>query len=291
MIRRLIPKAAKLWLAARIKGIASEADPPVSARKYIPYERSAPSYLIPKQPHPGYETCDLGLAIPPRDLWLGYADTKEQYLAGGQAHVSTMLALVKTSGFSFARENRILDFGCGAGRMTRHLKSLSDICDIWGADISGPHIFWAKQHLNPPFHFVLTTTIPHLPFEDRSFHFIYCGSVFTHIDDLTEAWLCELRRILSPHGRLYLTIHDGHTLELLEGAYSETGLAKHMKTNAIYNASKETLGMLAIDRDTSSQISYDVEYFCKTLTSLAFHVLSITQEAYGYQTAILVERK
>jgi ubiquinone/menaquinone biosynthesis C-methylase UbiE len=291
MMTGLIPKAAKSWLKETIKGIASEAHPPISTLKYIPYEHGADSYLIPKHPQPGYETCDSGLAIPPSDLWWGYGHTKEEHLSEGREQVSKMLDLVNASGFSFTKENRILDLGCAAGRMIRHLKSLSDICDIWGTDISARHICWAKQYLSPPFHFALTTTIPHLPFEDRFFHFIYCGSVFTHIDDLAEAWLCELWRILSPHGRLYLTINDGHVIELFDGAYSEESFAKHMRANDYLQRFKNTFGMLVIGRDTSSHVFYDVEYFCKTLSSLAFHVLSVTQEAYGYQTAVLVERK
>ena len=104
-----------------------------------------------------------------------------------------MLEVVKLSGFSFAEGHRILDHGCGAGRMMRHLHDLAAVCEIWGTDIDSPRIQWAKEHLSPPFHFAVTTTIPHLPFEDRYFSFIYCGSLFTHIEDLGDAWLCEFK--------------------------------------------------------------------------------------------------
>src|SRR5207244_2674608 len=56
--------------------------------------------------------------------------------------------------------------------------------------------------------------LPPLAFEDRYFDFIYAGSVFTHIADLAEAWLMELRRIVRPGGRLYLTIQDERSIEL-----------------------------------------------------------------------------
>lgn len=289
MIHTLIPRA-KSWLKKRIKAIASEGGPPIGSIKYIPYEPSADRYVIPKHSQSDYEI-DSGLAIPPRDLWVGYADSKDQYLSGGNTHVTRMLELTNASGFSFAKGNRVLELGCAAGRMIRHLKSLSEMCEIWGVDVSAPHIFWAKQHLSPPFHFAVTATIPHLPFEDRYFQFIYCGSVFTHIDDLSEGWLCELRRILSPHGRLYLTIHDRHTIDLLDGVYNWTPLAKRMKSLNQFSASRDTLGMLVVGRDTGSQVFYDDEYFSKTLNSLTFRVLSVTQEAYGYQTAFLVERQ
>lgn len=287
-----IPKKAKSLLKAEIQRIASKAEPlSVRAIKYIPYKHEASSFLIPKVPETGYETCSSGLPIPPSDLWHGYGETTEEHLTGGHANVSKMLELVNSSGFSFEKGTRILDFGCGAGRMIRHLKNLSDICEIWGTDINANHIGWAKQNLSPHFHFATTTTIPHLPFEDRYFNFIYCGSVFTHIDDLAEAWLLELRRILSPKGKLYLTIHDDHTMKLLDGPLKDNWFAKNMKEHDIYNNSKSILGMLVIGRGIKSQIFYNIDYFCKMLKLLLLNVLSVTQEAYGKQTAILVERQ
>jgi SAM-dependent methyltransferase len=132
--------------------------------------------------------------------------------------------------------------------------------------------------------------MPHLHFVDRYFNLIYCGSVFTHIDDLAEAWLLELRRILSPHGRAYLTIHDNHTIELFDRPDQDHSLGKRMKDNDLYNKSKNSLGMLAIGRDFQSLIFYDIDYFCKTLSSM-YEILSVTPEGHGYQTGIVVRRK
>ena len=48
--------------------------------------------------------------------------------------------------------------------------------------------------------FATVTTAPHLPFADGYFDFAYCSSVFTHISDLADAWLLELRRIVRSGG-------------------------------------------------------------------------------------------
>ena len=56
-------------------------------------------------------------------------------------------------------------------------------------------------------------------FSDSYFDLIFTGSAFTHIDDLAEAWLLELRRLLSEKGRVYITIHDRHTIALLDAGY------------------------------------------------------------------------
>ena len=132
--------------------------------------------------------------------------------------------------------------------------------------------------------------MPHLPFEDRYFDLIYCGSVFTHIDDLTDAWLLELRRVLSPQGRLYLTIHDRHTMALFDGPLKDSYGAKYFKSQDFYNTMKDSSAMLVLGRDTLSQVFYDGDYFCRYLSQI-YDILSVTEEAYSYQTAIVVSRK
>src|ERR1700674_2646044 len=176
MLSKLIPKAAKSWLKTKIKNIAAEGKSPVAELKYLPYKNGSKSFVLPKSPRHEGKTCNLGLAIPPKELWVGYGSTEEEYLSLGGTDVRIMLELVRASGFSFAKGNRILDLRRGGGIMVRHLKDLSDSCEIWGTDIRAENIYWCKQHLSPPFHFATTTTIPHLPFEDQYFDFIFCGS-------------------------------------------------------------------------------------------------------------------
>ena len=133
--------------------------------------------------------------------------------------------------------------------------------------------------------------MPHLPFEDRSFDLIYCGSVFTHIDDLADAWLLELHRILTPEGRLYATIHDNHTVELFEsGKYDSAKIVSHIKARTTYQHAKHTFGMFTTGRDHNSQVFYDIDYFKKMLHPM-FDIASVTQEAYFYQTALVLTRQ
>lgn len=256
---------------------------------YIPYKHRSYSFTLPKYSAHNQETTDLDLIIPPEHIRGGRYETPEVYLSSGKEMIKKMLQLVKASDFSFAEGNRILDFGCSAGRMIRHLKNFSEFCEIWGVDIDAESIYWCKQHLYPPFNFATTTTIPHLPFEDRYFDLIYAGSVFTHIDELAEAWLLELRRILSPNGRIYITIQDNHSVELLKTANTNVGsLGRGID---LYNKAKGDFGMIVFDRNTgNTDTFYDLNYFCKSLSSI-YNVLSVTKEVYGHQTAVLVKRK
>ena len=282
-LKTLVPKPLRPWLKGKLKQLA----PSVASFQdlaYLPYKPGS-DYVIPpldaEGSRPGSE-----LPIPPRELWLGY-----NYPAHGKLHVDKMLEIVGASGFSFAPGDRILDLGCGAGRMIRHLQPLAATCEIWGADISAEHILWCKRNLSPPFHFVTTTKVPHLPFEDRSFRLVYCGSLFTHIDDLADAWLLELRRILAPGGRAYVTIHDNSTIEQFERPpHSGAGIVRIITASRTFQEAKDRFGMFTVGRDNESQVFYDRDYFSH-MAGQMFDLLSVTPEAYFYQTAYLLQRR
>ena len=126
--------------------------------------------------------------------------------------MTEMIRALEQNGFSIGSAKRILEFGCAAGRMIRHLPEIAPNAELWGVDQNAERIRWCIENLTPAIHFATTTMVPHLPFEDRYFDLIFCGSVFTHIEDIQESWLLELGRVLRPSGKLYITIHDEHTV-------------------------------------------------------------------------------
>lgn len=261
---------------------------PVTATKYFPYENGKDCYVIPKISEPPVANDQNGLPLPPQHMSQGYGATSEEYLASGELHVNNMLNIAAKAGYSISGGDRILDLGSGSsGRMTRHLFKFAEECEIWGTDVCAEYIIWCKQHLSPPFHFATTTTIPHLPFEDNYFNFIFTGSVFTHMDDLPDAWLLEIRRVLKPGGMFYLTIHDEHTMSLLETIHTNEWFYSYLNNNEFYKKYHESAGMLVIGRSTDSQVFYNLAYFVKYLKDI-YTVISVNEESYGYQTALLL---
>ena len=228
---------------------------------------------------------ESALPVPPKALWLGY-----NYPVHGKLHVDTMMETVTESGLTFRPGDRILDLGCSAGRMIRHLAPLSRSCEIWGADISAEHILWCQRNLSPPFHFVTNIKVPHLPFGDAHFRFIYCGSVFTHIDDMARGWLLELRRLLSDDGFAYLTIHDERTVQLFDAYVRPPAVAEHIMGAPMWAEAKNDSDMFTIGRDEESQVFYARDWFERLLAPM-FEVIAIRPEAYFYQTAILIRPK
>jgi len=266
---------------------------PHLAAKFYPVEPESRHYRLA----PPEARINNQLPVPPKDLWWGYGQTPEEYLKIGQGFVEAMKGAVKAAGGELVPGQRILDFGAASGIMVRWLHDLALAGEVWGVDISERHMYWCQQHLSPPFFFATSTSFPHLPFEDNYFDFIYAGSVFTHIADLSETWLLELKRITKPGGKLYLTIHDEHTIDLIlaeksaENGFRDALLAVDQELQF----QKRGFSMFTVNRTPGAGVAGDAQVFHHTnyIRKEWGHylkLLSITPEAYTKQTAILLQK-
>jgi SAM-dependent methyltransferase len=279
--------------------IASSKKLPYKIRSetYTPYAQDI--YIVPKLSGNRQAVDEHIFPVPPKDLWLGYGVNAAEYLSFGEADVDMMTNIANSSNFSLREGTRVLDLGCGAGRMIRWLDKIAAQCEIWGLDINAPCIKWCQQNLSPPFKFATITTNPHLPFEDKYFDFVYCGSVFTHIDDLADAWLLEIKRITSPGGRVFITVHDKHTVDLIMNHPEECrGYDQGIDFFREYLTSYDTetnftrldYCMFSVQPGgPNSQVFYDIDFLCQHWGHI-LDVLSVTPEAYGKQTAILLAK-
>jgi SAM-dependent methyltransferase len=121
-------------------------------------------------------------------------------------------------------EHRVLDVGCGIGRMAIPLTEyLSPAGGYWGFDIVRQGTDWCSARITPKFpnfHFQHSDVYNkhynpdgqvracdyRFPFEDDFFDFIFLTSVFTHMvpADL-ENYLREIARVLKPGGKCLIT--------------------------------------------------------------------------------------
>ena len=268
--------------------------------KYYPVWGESSHYIFyqvekPRQ-HP--ETKRWNLPIPPKELMFVFSESEEYYLNSGEVQISILQETLEKAGYFIQSGSRILDFGCASGRMIRHLEQFSENCEIWGTDISGDCITWCQQYLSPPFNFFMATTHPHLPFADGYFDLVYAGSVFTHIDDLADAWFLELRRILKPGGMAYVTIQEQHLINTVKD-FSEAWLDRNniwlpdQKAECYrkyQEYSQSNFSMFTLGRDTRSLVFYDLDYFCQKRQPW-FKIVDVRREAYYWQTAVLLERQ
>ena len=100
----------------------------------------------------------------------------------------------------------VLDFGCGCGRLIRHMREYTD-ADLYGSDYNPHLVAWCRAHL--PFGAFHTNRLhPPLLFEAGAFDLVYARSVFTHLTgNLQRAWVQEFRRVLRPGSVLCFTTH------------------------------------------------------------------------------------
>ncbi len=116
-------------------------------------------------------------------------------------------------------KRKILDWGCGPGRIIRHLPQLiGNDCEFYGTDYNSKSIEWCSKNL-PGIHFGKNSLAPGLPYPDGYFDIIYGLSIFTHLSEqMHSEWYKELYRILKPRGIMLLTTQgDNYKIKLTPG--------------------------------------------------------------------------
>jgi SAM-dependent methyltransferase len=146
--------------------------------------------------------------LPPPDL-IGYVGNKdpvrqvEDFELFGRRYRDLILDLLP-EGWSFEGK-RVLDFGCGSGRVLRHFLEEAEVAELHGSDIDAASIGWLQANLSPPLHVVRNEEQPRLAFPDGHFDLIWSMSVFNTLTDNWSGWLCELHRVLREDGLLIAT--------------------------------------------------------------------------------------
>ncbi len=120
--------------------------------------------------------------------------------------------------------DRVLDAGCGAGRMALPLtRYLRDGGSYDGFDLLEDHVRWCRENIasgHPNFRFVradVRSPMYHpkgrfapeeyrFPYDDASFDFVFLTSVATHLlADAAERYVAEVARVSRPGARSLVT--------------------------------------------------------------------------------------
>ena len=129
-------------------------------------------------------------------------------------------------GRSFQACSSILEFGCGSGRLTRHLLALVPAAAIVGCDVVRQGVETCRRRY-PSATFVRNEWCPPLPFDDGRFDLVFSYSVFTHLSEPNHRdWLKELARVLRADGVMLHTTHSHECLARM-AMFSPGSLAKY----------------------------------------------------------------
>jgi SAM-dependent methyltransferase len=157
-----------------------------------------------------------GLPLPPAPLRvrvIAQADP-QLFLDSGRAEAAQLAEAAASNGLPIADVGRMLDFGCGCGRVTRHWAAVPSL-EVYGADHDAELIDWLQRGL--PFVQAHRNDLsPPLPYPDGHFGLVYAISVFTHMtEELSAAWMAELHRVLRGGGLLLFSVVGEENLDRL----------------------------------------------------------------------------
>ena len=156
------------------------------------------------------------LPVPPAQLLYQVAGSADAtwFLTCGEAVFGVIDELLRRRGVPLSQLKRVLDFGCGCGRVLRWWHAV-DGPSINGCDYNPAMVAWCTANL--PFARVEPNgLVPPLRYADAMFDCVYAISVFTHLSaDLQTRWMAELKRIVAPGGWLLVTTQGTNFVDSL----------------------------------------------------------------------------
>lgn len=137
-------------------------------------------------------------------------DVKE-FFDTGDKEINNLLVMMKKQGFTI-HTGKVLDFGCGAGRLTQALSKNFD--EAIGVDISIAMIDLANEYNDRGnCSFVVNDESDLNLFDTETFDFIYSNITLQHIPPkISKNYIKEFVRIIKPGGGLVFQLPYGNDL-------------------------------------------------------------------------------
>jgi SAM-dependent methyltransferase len=186
----------------------------IGVLRYVEYARFVKSVLLHYPSNRAFRREMRGMKMPP--LWVAYDAFNNLNLrnlyAEGREQAGIVAEMIDRHAPARRRAGdtlRVLEWGCGPGRVIQHMPSLlvRPGLAVFGTDYNPASVAWCQRNL-PSIHFSNNGLAPPLPFPDASMDVIYAISVFTHLSEAMHySWMAELRRVLKPDGILLATLH------------------------------------------------------------------------------------
>jgi len=162
------------------------------------------------------EIAELIYPDPPSHLMhrvVGQEATSRSFLESGLVDWRRLYLSLVEGGFNFDAGGRVLDFGCGCGRILRLFSRYAATCDLYGGDVDAEAVNYCASTLDFA-RFSVLGKLPPTSFPRESFDAVYAFSVFSHLPErVHRLWLEDLFRIMRPAGILVLTVQGRRVIE------------------------------------------------------------------------------
>ncbi|MFO0811001.1 MAG: class I SAM-dependent methyltransferase [Gemmataceae bacterium] len=180
---------------------------------------------------------------------------------------------------------RILDWGCGPGRLTAHWLRRKEKFEVHGCDIDPQHIAWCGSNLRRG-QFARVDFTPPTLYPDAHFDAVFGYSVFTHLTrEAQHLWLAEIRRILTPGGVFVATVQGPSAAWFVFGDKSRDMLA-----TGIHDGTVDP-GMEAVVGEGAYRSTYQTPEWTRETFGHYFDVLEYAERAIGNNQDLIVLRR
>lgn len=175
---------------------------------------------------PGYAD---GLPLPPSHLRMRVSGSEDAL----GFHAMALKAFTDFRRKILARfgsmPRRLLDWGCGSGRLAALFARYFDSTEVHGCDIDGEAVAWCSENIARA-SFGLLPLAPPSKYEDATFDVIVAQSMLSQLDpENQKIWLGELRRLMRPGGVLVAGVNG----RLCAQFSSQTYVARRLERRGI----------------------------------------------------------
>ncbi|MCU0730564.1 MAG: class I SAM-dependent methyltransferase [Hyphomonas sp.] len=235
---------------------------------------------------------DLNFAMPPADVAarIGATNLVDYTILGRSIYRAFEKALKDVDGRDFTEYGSILDWGCGSGRVGRHVVAgLKPGQSFKGFDIDTFAVDWANSRFGP--HFEACATSPPLNLPKASIDLAYAYSVFTHLAQADlRAWQAELARVIKPGGLALFTVLSDWALAALFPAPDRT-LLEGWKKRGIYDSvANAQLDTIDVAKDYYRNVWLKRDYIDKEFGK-NFEIVDFAPGFHFYQSLVVARRR
>lgn len=196
----------------------------------------------------------------------------------------------------FRKDHKVLDFGCGIGRVALKLW-MEERLPTHACDINQAALDYLAGELEGGPKLSLTKYTPPLPYGDAFFDAIFSISVWTHFPpELQMPWLEEIHRVTKPGGGVLISISSANSLPVRKKRlpmwepYSEADLEREGLLFVEYRYLKKTPEAYPGVTESYGSTLHDFDYVRETWGKL-FSSVEIKPKAVHDSQDLVILRK